>query len=181
MNCTGWGAKHLVKDDPETATMPLLAGHVVLMDCPAVQHGMLFHGKPFEGRSIYIVPRSGSTNDVLCGGTALLTEPLPDMRQSLKHLQADHHDQILARVIATTPALGAAKELSRGTGLRPVRSSLRLGNGTATTDRLALLRPWRFRPHALLGLRISCCENAPRAMLNPKTSGSRIQLRDNGG
>ncbi len=126
VNCSGWGAKHLVKDDPETAAMPLLAGHVVVMDCPAIKHGTLFHGKAFEGRSIYIVPRSGSTNDVLCGGTAMLTEPLPDARQSLQHLQADHHDKILARVIATTPALGSAKQLSRGTGLRPMRSSLRL-------------------------------------------------------
>ncbi len=126
VNCTGWGAKQLIRDDPETASMPLLAGHVVTVDCPAITHGMLFHGKPFEGRSIYIVPRSGSRSDVLCGGTAIVTEPLPNVRASLTHLQAEHPRKIMERVYAAVPELQSAPVLSQGTGLRPMRSALRL-------------------------------------------------------
>lgn len=127
VNCTGWQAKHLVpeeRDGPDS--MRLLAGHVVRM--PRIDGLPLvsLHRGPFRHTPLYIVPRSGSEDDMICGGTAILTDPAPPERELLQAADEAVYDQILARCTAFEPRLANHKPLERLMGIRPVRKVVRL-------------------------------------------------------
>lgn len=126
IHCSGWGAKTLAASDPSTASMRLLAGHVVLLDAPDVKNAILFHGKPFDEQPIYIVPRQGSVRDVLCGGTAIEVHDLPDVRQPITFQKESVCDAVIERAFAAVPSLKQATEVGRGVGFRPVRDSVRI-------------------------------------------------------
>ena len=127
VNCTGWQAKHSVqaeRDDP--GSMRLLAGHVLRMARIADQPLVTLHRGPFRDRPLYMVPRSGSEEDMICGGTAILTEPAPPERTPLEAPDPSIYDQILARCVAFEPRLASQQPLQKLMGLRPVRKAVRL-------------------------------------------------------
>ncbi len=125
-HCTGWGARELVRDDPMTTSMRLLAGHAVLVDAPDIRNAQLFFGEPFVGRSVYIVPRLGSLNDVLCGGTAVdVTESAPSIRQAMNFDRQVVCDEVIYRVRGVEPGLADRPEVGRAVGVRPVREAVR--------------------------------------------------------
>jgi D-amino-acid oxidase len=126
INCTGWGAKSLIKDDVETQQMKLLAGHVVIVDGPQIQQGMLFYGEPFRASPVYFVPRSGSTCDVLCGGTAIEVDEELDPRVAIRFQLSEQTDKLLQRAKLIRNDLSNAREFDRGVGIRPVRKSVRI-------------------------------------------------------
>jgi len=126
IHCTGWGAKTLASNDPSTANMKLLAGHVVLLDCPGIENATLFHGKPFDANPIYVVPRQGSVRDVLCGGTAIEVQDLPDVRQPITFRKESVCDDVIQRAKSVIPSLTEGIEVGRGVGFRPVRDSVRI-------------------------------------------------------
>lgn len=127
VNCTGWQAKHSVqeeRDDPDS--MRLLAGHVIRMARIPNQPLVTLHRGPFRNTPLYMVPRSGSEEDMICGGTAILTEPAPPERAALQASDASIYDQILARCVAFEPRLAEQQPLQQLMGLRPVRKAVRL-------------------------------------------------------
>jgi D-amino-acid oxidase len=126
IHCTGWGAKQLAANDPATANMKLLAGHVVLVECPSIQTGTLLHGEPFDNCPVYVVPRQGSTRDVLCGGTAIEVTELPNVREPLTFQKDAQCNEVIRRAKSVLPPISSAPEVGRGVGIRPVRDSLRL-------------------------------------------------------
>ncbi len=126
VNCTGWGAKTLVKDDADTDAMRLLAGHVVIVDAPEIDTAVSLHRSPFRDAPVYIVPRHGSRHDVLCGGTAIeVTVPL-DPREPLTFRRDELCDDVIERVSQVLPSMRGRTQLSCGVGLRPVRRSVRI-------------------------------------------------------
>ncbi len=126
VNCTGWGAKTLVQNDPETSKMRLLAGHVVIVDAPAISSAISLSRSPFRGSPIYVVPRCGSQQDVLCGGTAIdVTESL-NPRERVTYLLQEKCDDVLERTSSVLPSVRGRRELDRGVGIRPMRKSVRI-------------------------------------------------------
>ncbi len=73
-HCTGWGAKRLCGHDPSTRQMRLLAGLVCRVETSQVDRATLLHRDQFHETPLYIVPRHGTTDDVICGGTAIEVE-----------------------------------------------------------------------------------------------------------
>lgn len=127
VNCTGWQAKHSVpeeRDDPES--MRLLAGHVLRMARIPGLPLVTMHRGAFRHTPLYLVPRSGSEEDMICGGTAILTDPAPPERAPLEAPDASIYDQILARCVAFEPRLAEQQPLQKLMGLRPVRKAVRL-------------------------------------------------------
>ncbi len=134
VNCTGWGAKTLVADDPDTANMRLLAGHVVIIDAPEIQTAVSLHRSPFRGAPVYVVPRHGSRNDVLCGGTAIeVTEPL-NPRQPMDYRLDAECDDVIARASQVLTSVRGHTELTRGVGMRPLRKSVRIERDPLLTN-----------------------------------------------
>ena len=126
VNCTGWGAKSLVQNDPDTAQMRLLAGHVVIVDAPAISSAISLSRSPFRGAPVYVVPRSGSRRDVLCGGTAIdVTESL-NPRERVTYKLNEKCDDVLERTSSVLPSVRGRSELERGVGIRPMRKSVRI-------------------------------------------------------
>ncbi len=126
VNCTGWGAKALVTNDPATDAMRLLAGHVVIIDAPEIDTAVSLHRSPFHDAPVYIVPRHGSRNDVLCGGTAIeISEPL-DARSPVTFQLDRQCDDVIDRTSRVLKSVQGSPELTRGVGIRPMRNSVRI-------------------------------------------------------
>jgi D-amino-acid oxidase len=125
-HCTGWGAKGLAADDPETARMRLLAGMVCRVDCDSLSTAISLHRAPFHGSPLYIVPRQGSQSDVICGGTAIELDHTPEVGRPIEAPQPERWDEILDRCRSVEPRLQTAERHDRLCGLRPVRSSVRV-------------------------------------------------------
>ncbi|WP_164100774.1 FAD-dependent oxidoreductase [Candidatus Laterigemmans baculatus] len=126
INCTGWQAKHAVAEEREgPESMRLLAGYVLRMPQIPGQPLITMHRGPFHDTPLYMVPRSGSEEDMICGGTAILTEPAPPARDLLRGDEAIF-EQILARCVAFEPRLAGQQPLQKLVGLRPVRKAVRL-------------------------------------------------------
>lgn len=132
INCTGWGAKELVKDDPMTDSMKLLAGHAVLVDAPRLDRGQLFFGEPFVGNSVYIVPRHGSQSDVLCGGTAVdVTDQAATIRDPMNFANDETCDVVIRRARDVAAEIQTAPRQSQVVGVRPVRDIVRVERDTS--------------------------------------------------
>lgn len=127
VHCSGWGAIALEAKDPDTASMRILAGHVVIVEAPEIDRGVSLHQIPFHGRPVYVVPRDGSRPDVLCGGTAIdVTEQLSP-RDSMKFRVDTECPEVIRRARAVlTNELANVRELEHSVGLRPMRSSVRV-------------------------------------------------------
>lgn len=134
VNCTGWGAKTLVADDPDTANMRLLAGHVVIIDAPEIQTAVSLHRSPFRGAPVYVVPRHGSRDDVLCGGTAIDVTDHLDPRQPVNFRRDVECDDVIARASRVLQTIHGCTELSRGVGLRPMRRIVRIQRDAEHTN-----------------------------------------------
>jgi D-amino-acid oxidase len=126
VNCTGWGAKKLVASDPETAAMQLLAGHVVRVATNLLPHALLLHRGPFKDRPLYIVPRHGSVDDAICGGTAIEIHGEIDPRKPFTFPVSETCDEIHELCAAFSKEVAQANRCENLVGLRPVRSSLRI-------------------------------------------------------
>ena len=126
VNCTGWGAKKLVASDPETAAMRLLAGHVVRVETNSLPQGLLLHRGPFKQRPLYIIPRHGTVDDVICGGTAIEIHEELDPREPFTFPVSETYDEIHELCAAFNEGVATGTRCENLVGLRPVRSSLRL-------------------------------------------------------
>lgn len=125
VNCTGWGAKMLCADDPETRSMRLLAGHVVRVETSDQDHAISLHRGPFKSQPLYIVPRTGSVDDVICGGTAIEQSHM-DPRLPFEFEIDPICDRIMGACSAWSPAVRSGKRCENLVGLRPTRSSVRI-------------------------------------------------------
>lgn len=126
VNCTGWGAKTLVADDPDTANMRLLAGHAVIVDAPEITTAVSLHRSPFRQTPVYVVPRQGSRHDVLCGGTAIeISQPL-NPRERVSLWLDEQCDDVLRRTQSVLPMVRGRQELQRCVGIRPMRNRVRI-------------------------------------------------------
>jgi D-amino-acid oxidase len=92
-----------------------VGGQVVRLRNPGLTDWLLDEDDP--AGMVYVIPRG---EDVVCGGTADLC---PDRTTADPRVQ----EEILSRVVATVPALAGQEVLGGAYGLRPARSSLRLG------------------------------------------------------
>lgn len=125
VNCTGWGAKQLCSDDPETKSMRLLAGHVVRVETKDQDHAISLHRGPFKSQPLYIVPRTGSVDDVICGGTAIEQTHL-DPRKPFEFEIDPICDRIMNSCSAWSEAVRNGRRCENLVGLRPTRSSVRI-------------------------------------------------------
>lgn len=125
INCTGWGAKHLCGDDPETKSMRLLAGHVVRVETKDQDHAISLHRGPFKSQPLYIVPRTGIVEDVICGGTAIEQTHL-DPREPFAFEIDPICDRIMNACSAWSEAVQNGRRCENLVGLRPTRSSVRI-------------------------------------------------------
>ncbi len=111
INCTGLAARSLAND----ADMHPVRGQVVTLSNPGLTN-WLIDTDAEAARPTYIFPHAGR---VVVGGTA---EP--------EEWSAEPDDasiqQILGRATALVPELAGARVLSRRSGLRPVRSAVRV-------------------------------------------------------
>jgi D-amino-acid oxidase len=125
VNCTGWGAKLLCADDPLTREMQLLAGHVVRVESSMQHDAISLHRGPFKTRPLYIVPREGTCNDIICGGTAIEQTHL-DPRLPFE-FSIDHECETIHQLCKVfSQAVAEGKRCENLVGLRPVRSSVRI-------------------------------------------------------
>lgn len=134
VNCTGWGAKTLVTDDQDTADMRLLAGHIVILDAPEIKTAVSLSRSPFRGTPVYVVPRRGSCNDVLCGGTAIEVTEMIDPRQRVEYRLDAECDEVIARASQVLTPVRGRTELTRGVGIRPMRKSVRIERDPVLTN-----------------------------------------------
>lgn len=106
----GMGSGALLDDD----SMYPVQGQIVRLANPGITEWITDTDDP-EGLT-YIVPRR---EDIVCGGVAQVgswaTEPVAEVEQA-----------ILRRVVSLMPALAGLPVLSRATGLRPARDTIRL-------------------------------------------------------
>lgn len=106
----GMGSGALLDDD----SMYPVQGQIVRLANPGITEWITDTENP--GGLTYIVPRR---EDIVCGGVAQVgswaTEPVAEIEQA-----------ILRRVVSLIPALAGLPVLSRATGLRPARDSIRL-------------------------------------------------------
>ena len=126
INCTGWGAKRLVSHDPETAAMRLLAGHVVRVETQSLPYATSLHRSSFKQRPLYIVPRRGSTDDAICGGTAIEILGDIDPRRPFDFPISEVCDEIHQLCCAFSPGIASGQRRENLVGLRPMRSSVRI-------------------------------------------------------
>ncbi len=134
VNCTGWGAKALVTNDQDTANMRLLAGHIVIIDAPEIKTAVSLSRSPFRGTPMYVVPRHGSRNDVLCGGTAIEVKETIDPRQRVEYRLDAECDDVIARASRVLTPVQGRTELTRGVGIRPMRKSVRIERDPKLTN-----------------------------------------------
>lgn len=126
INCSGWGAKRLVANDPETSRMKLLAGHVVRVEASGLPFAISLHRGVFKNRPLYIVPRTGSIDDAICGGTAIEISEELDPRIPFNRNSIEECDEIYQWCCAFSPSIANGKRRENLVGLRPMRSSLRI-------------------------------------------------------
>jgi len=126
VNCTGWGAKRLVPQDPATANMRLLAGLVVRVDAPEQRKAISFGHGAFAKQPLYIIPRTGSQRDSICGGTAIEIPGDVDPRAPFPIPIDERCDAIFARCAMASDAIRAGVRCENLAGLRPMRSSVRI-------------------------------------------------------
>ena len=126
INCTGWGAKKLVHHDPETAAMRLLAGHVIRVETESLPYAISLHRGPFKQRPLYIVPRTGSISDAICGGTAIEIQEALDPREPFSFSISDSCDQIHQLCSAFSNGIAVGRRCENLVGLRPMRSAVRI-------------------------------------------------------
>lgn len=107
------GARSVALLGPDPEVYPI-RGQVIRLENPGLERWYLDEDNP--GGITYVLPRS---SDVVCGGTA-------DIGRSDEGFDDDEGDRILARARQLVPALADAQILSRGVGLRPGRSTVRL-------------------------------------------------------
>jgi D-amino-acid oxidase len=125
-NCTGWGSKTLCGHDPSTAEMRLLAGMVCRVDNDSVSTAISLHRGPFRQTPLYIVPRSGSATDVICGGTAIEIRGVPDPRKPVEAPEPQLWQDIMERCRKVEPLLRMTDPQVNLCGLRPVRDRVRV-------------------------------------------------------
>jgi len=125
-NCTGWGAKRLVPEDPATADMRLLAGLVVRVDAPEQRVAISLGHGAFATRPLYIVPRTGSQRDSICGGTAIEIPGDIDPRAPFPIPIDERCDAIFERCALASSAIRDGVRCENLAGLRPMRSSVRI-------------------------------------------------------
>ncbi len=136
VNCTGWQAVHMVPEELQGPDpMRLLAGHVlavpVLANSELTEQPLIsLHHGPFKYVSLYIVPRHGSQRDIICGGTAILTDP-PPLKDPLQGGDAKICEDILQRCASFEPKLSGCEPNAKLLGLRPVRKSVRIERDAA--------------------------------------------------
>ncbi len=144
VNCTGWQAKYLV---PEDDSLRMLVGNVLRFTAPAggSENGggkpvrppaeadgvlpdriVLGHYGKLSDRFFYIVPRHGSEDDVICGGTAIELAELPPQRDRLIPGEPKIYDAIRSQCFAAIPALARLEDRGPLIGIRPYRDAVRL-------------------------------------------------------
>jgi D-amino-acid oxidase len=111
VNCTGLGARELCAD---RELFPI-RGQLVRVHDPGLAAVIL--DERTAGEITYVVPRG---DDVVLGGTSEVGDEDVSMRPATA-------DDILARCIALQPALAHARVVGHAVGLRPGRSTVRLG------------------------------------------------------
>jgi len=111
VNCTGLGARELCDDRD---VFPI-RGQLVRVEDPGLAAVLL--DEQHAGEIAYVVPRG---DDVVLGGTSEVGDEDVSMRPATA-------DDILARCIALQPALAHARVVGHAVGLRPGRSTVRLG------------------------------------------------------
>ena len=126
VNCTGWAAKVLIRDDPETANMRLLAGHVARVSGVNRDTAVSLHRGEFAARPLYLVPRAGSQADMICGGTAIEVTETPDPRQEVTFGKPEICEEVWQRCLAFDPGLTKCTGKEYLVALRPTRSSVRV-------------------------------------------------------
>lgn len=126
VNCTGWQAVYLIEEERTGEhPMKLLAGHVARVPrIPGHPLVTLSHGA-FRNRSTYIVPRHGSEDDMICGGTAI-DVPIPDQRDIELHSDEVNCQAFMDRCKAFEPRLDNIPVKERLLGFRPVRKAVRI-------------------------------------------------------
>lgn len=131
VHCTGWQAVYMVPEERKGAQpMRLLAGHVARVPLIAGHPLVSLHRGPFRNTSLYIVPRRGSEQDMICGGTAIETEP-PDNRDVQLEGDGEICRSIMERCRAFEPRLNNVDVYEDLLGLRPVRHAVRLEHDAA--------------------------------------------------
>ena len=126
INCTGWGAKRLAAHDPETAAIRLLADHVVRVETQSLPYATGLHRSSFKQRPLYIVPRHGSTDAAICGGTAIEILGDIDPRRPFDFPISGVCDEIHQLCSAFSPGIASGQRRENLVGLRPMRSSVRI-------------------------------------------------------
>jgi D-amino-acid oxidase len=126
VNCTGWGAKRLVPEDLATANMRLLAGLVVRVDAPDQRIAISLGHGAFAKQPLYIIPRTGSQRDSICGGTAIEIPGDIDPRDPFPIPIDDRCDAIFERCSMASSAIRTGTRCENLAGLRPMRSSVRI-------------------------------------------------------
>jgi len=101
----------LLGPDPEVFP---IRGQVVRLENPGLERWYLDGDNP--AGLTYVLPR---TTDVVCGGSA-------DVGRVDEEFDDDEGERILARARALVPQLADARVISRGVGLRPGRTEVRL-------------------------------------------------------
>lgn len=111
VNCTGLGARELVRD----GSMTPIRGQVVRVENPGIEE-FSFDADEEKTEVMYVIPRS---RDVILGGTAEagVWSREPDSRVTRA---------ILERCVAAEPRLAGARVLGATIGLRPGRRTVRL-------------------------------------------------------
>ena len=126
VHCTGWQAIFTVPEERHgPQPMRLLAGHVSRVPLIAGHPLVSLHRGPFRNTSLYIVPRRGSEQDMICGGTAIETVP-PDDRDVDLRGDAEICKKIMERCRGFEPRLNNIQVYEDLLGLRPVRHCVRL-------------------------------------------------------
>jgi len=126
INCTGWGAKRLVNEDPSTAKMRLLAGLVVRVEAPDQAFAFSLGHGAFAKEPLYIVPRKGSRIDSICGGTAIEIDGDVDPRNPFPLDIEDRCEKIYRRCSAASDSIRSGIRCENLAGLRPMRDSVRI-------------------------------------------------------
>jgi D-amino-acid oxidase len=126
VHCTGWQAIYTVPAELSgPKPMRLLAGHVTRVPMIEGQPLVSLHRGAFRNTSLYIVPRFGSEADMICGGTAIVTEPPANRDVSLSG-DTEICQSIIDRCRAFEPRLESVTPHENLLGLRPVRFAVRI-------------------------------------------------------
>lgn len=126
INCTGWGAKRLVRHDASTAKMRLLAGLVVRVEAPEQTFAFSLGHGVFAKEPLYIVPRIGSRSDSICGGTAIEIHGDVDPRNPFPMDIETRCENIYLRCVAASDAIRRGLRCENLAGIRPMRDSVRI-------------------------------------------------------